>query len=75
MFFHSRVDKSKTRINKKHWLKIQYTLARIQLATIYPIKVNRAKACTVIDQIIRYIFELAWYIIEEKNGYVVAKLE
>ncbi len=49
MFFHSGADKSKTRIYEEHWLKVQYPLAKIQLATMYPIKVNRGKACTVVD--------------------------
>lgn len=41
---------------------------------MYPIKVNRAKACIVVDQTTRRIFESAQYTIEEKNSYVIAKL-
>lgn len=74
MFFHSGVDESKARIHKEQWLKIQYSLARIQLAAMYPIKVNGAKACTVVDRITGRILDLARQSIGEENGCVIAKL-
>ncbi len=52
MFFYSGVDKSKTRIYKEQWLKKQYPLDKIQLATTYPIKVNGAKTYAALDQTI-----------------------
>ena len=73
-FYHSGADESKTRIYEEHWLKVQYPLANIQLATMYPIKINGAKACTVVDQITGRVLESARHAIEEKNGCVIAKL-
>ena len=59
MFFHFGADKSKTKIHEEHWLKVQYPLAKIQLATMYPIKVHGAKACTVEDRITGRVLESA----------------
>ncbi len=41
---------------------------------MYPIKVNGAKACTVLDRITGRTLESAWHSIGEKNGCVIAKL-
>lgn len=67
MFFHSGADKSKTRIYEEHLLRVQYPLAKIQLATMYPIKVNGAKACTVMDRITGRIVESAGHAIRKKT--------
>ncbi len=73
-FFHSEEDEGKTRIHEEQWLKVQYPLAKIQLATIYPIKVKRAKACTVVDQITGRVFESAGHVIGGENGCGIVKL-
>ncbi len=74
MFFHSRADKSKARIHEEQWLKVQYPLAKIQLPATYPIKVNGAKAYTVVDRITVRTLESAQHSIGEENGCVIAKL-
>ena len=41
---------------------------------MYLIKVNKAKVCTIVDQITRCTLESAQYSIGKKNGCVIAKL-
>ena len=41
---------------------------------MYPIKVNGAKACTVVDRITGRTLESAWHSIGEENRCVIAKL-
>lgn len=41
---------------------------------MYPIKVNGAKACTIVDQRQECILESARHTIGKKNGYVIAQL-
>ena len=74
MFFHSGVDESKARVHEEQWLKVHYPLAKIQLPAMYPIKVNGAKACTVVDRITGRTLESARHSIGEENGCVIAKL-